>query len=179
MKKLLFTIIVFMSMLLTNVKAQIDITDNYSRLYASYINMGLSESSLSKHGAMAGYTYGINVGYTPLFVELGAEYLWVTGDDENIHMANIPLSLAYKLGNDYVNIAPTAGVDAHFNIAYFYDGESYSDYLTVFQGGWHAGATINIGNFSIGYKYTRSFNDFFKDSDAISFTHSAFIGVCF
>lgn len=188
MEKRLFALVALFFVLVSGSKAQISMTDNYSRIYGGYTNMGAFDApsySENDHGFLVGYTYGFNVTKStmPLFVEIGAEYSMVMGGEkplnETIHMISIPLSLTYKIGNDMVNVAPNAGLDLRYNVASSINGISISDSMSTIQGGWHAGANVNFKNVTIGYKFTGMFNELVEHSGMSNYSNSIILGFCF
>lgn len=95
-----------------SVQAQ-DLTDNYQKIYAGFMNNQFfdADGADSWKGFNLGYAYAFNItGHNaPLFLEVGAEYSYVSWDEIKDHSLQIPLNVTYKFGNEKFSVAPFIG----------------------------------------------------------------------
>lgn len=155
--------------------------DSWSTFYIEYSPVKLKSTdshgkSTNLHGFTFGYSYAMNLGGSPVFLEMGAEatgafsfsihdsyyedYYGNYGEDHSlaIYSTRIPVNLLFRWNlNDYFALIPYGGINARLNISAqdHYDGYgSYSSYdidlfdgsLNRFQMGFQAGLKMMIGN---------------------------------
>lgn len=154
-----------------------DLTENYSRAYASFAIGKLKDySDSADKGVQIGYIYGYNItgNNAPLFLQIGAEGNLITSSEDGIRETIMglaaPINLSYKLGfSDNLSIEPFAGVNLRYNMMAKLtsdDSDEELDYFDEldakhFQFGINVGATININNLSIGYRFNPDMSNFF------------------
>lgn len=140
------------------------LTDNYQKIYAGFETLGVFESSVDAlKGFNVGYAYGINLtGHNqPLFLEVGAEYSFLSLDDvkEKDHSLLVPLHVTWKFGNEKFAVAPFAGESLHFHLSHTIDGVSIfdGDGANRFQATFDLGVNFVISShLELGYRYQLS-----------------------
>lgn len=149
-----------------SVQAQ-DLTDNYQKIYAGWTNFKVFDRSEAKalNGFNLGYAYAFNItGHNaPLFLELGAEYAYMTatdgGETAKYHSAQIPLNITYKFGNENFSVAPFIGESLRFNMTYKQGDSDLMDdeNAQTVQPLFNCGVNFVIGgHLQIGYRFQAS-----------------------
>ena len=155
--------------------------DSWSTFYIEYspVKMKSNDShgkSTDLHGFTIGFSYALNLGESPVFLEMGAEatgafsfsqhstyyddYYSNYSEDHSlaIYSSRIPINLLLRWDlNEYFALIPYGGVNAKLNISAYdhYDGYGRSSSYDIdlfdssfkrFQMGYQAGLKMMIGN---------------------------------
>ncbi|MBQ0058091.1 MAG: outer membrane beta-barrel protein [Bacteroidales bacterium] len=169
-----------------------DVTDNYSRIYASYGFQSMKNQTDSDKGAQLGLLYGLNLtgNSAPLFFQLGAELNWVTYSEDELRetLVNVavPLNLSYKIAfSDNVSLEPYAGLNLRLNVMGSLSADGSDEKIDYFEDldakrfqlGLNVGASININNISLGYRFNPDLTDYFDIDGTNSKTRYHFISL--
>ena len=155
------------------------LTDNYNKIYAGWNSMGFEDTDADNlNGFNVGYAYAFNItGHAvPLFLEVGAEYNYVSHDyDGNKNKASnvtIPVLVTYKFGNEKINFAPFLGEgiccwttlkDGDIDCFDIKDSKGDKVFNRV-QALFYAGFNIGFAkHFNVGYRYAYSETKMAKD----------------
>lgn len=177
MKKIKVLFAVCLMMLATTTFAQSE--DAWKGVRVAYNSFDVDAPQSDAVMALsAGYVHSFAVSQNiPLFVEAGANLLWVNGDvykNAKLKMWGIelPVSFGYKWQiNDDWSLFPNAGATFRGYISGkladidVFDKDKMGDAkFKRFTAGLHVGATVNYKQFNLGAKYGLDLNEISKDS---------------
>jgi len=172
-----------------SVNAQ-DVTDNYSRVYASFGIQKMKDQTDSDKGFQIGYLSGLNItgNNTPLFFQLGAELNLVTYSEdesrETLMNLAVPANLSYKIAfSDNISIEPFAGLNLRLNMVGKLTADDNDYELDYFddldakriQFGINVGASLNFNNISLGYRFNPDLTNYFDIEGTESKTRYHFV----
>lgn len=125
----------------------------------------------------AGYVHSFAITENlPLFVEAGANILWVNGDVYDgvkftMWSLEVPVNIGYKWAIDEEwSIYPHIGVTLRGNISgefadlNIFDEDEIGEEWERFNYGMHVGATANYKNYNLGVKYGLDLNEIANDT---------------
>ena len=178
MKNIKMMLAVCLMVMATAVYAQ---ADAWKGVRVSYNSFDLGTDGTDAVMALsAGYVHSFAITENiPLFVEGGANLLWVNGDvADNVKFkmwsVEVPVSVGYKWAIDEEwSLYPYAGVTLRGNISGKLGGEDiFDDQIDGkrFNYGLHVGTTANYQNFNLGVKYGMDLNEIAGDAEVKMWT---------